>query len=420
MYFQRNLIASGAVLILVFILITNNVYSQGNSNGNANSNNNANGNALKWETQGNNADTSHFIGTTNPIALKMRTNNVERLKITKDGKFGIGISNPLEKFELQGSIKLTGDVVFSDYADANDTIGKFLMVDENGRTNPVTLEDLQKNLYAGPIGDQSLDYCAILGVQQNPIWSNGPNKIFSYCPDVFVGIGTNDPQKQLDVRGTTQTQLLQVGREYAPFSLMSGVRIGVTNASLLALGQYDPQSQNLHKALDFRSSGELKINYKELQNGSTGNILSINSESDNVLNLNEQGLLEINYLGQNSAFIVRSESQSRKILQLDNNGLLRARRIKIDADTWADFVFEEDYSLMPLADLKIYIDDKGHLPNVPSEKELAEEGLDLAQMNKLLMQKIEELTLYILEQNDKSEELEKKIEELQEQISKLK
>lgn len=56
--------------IIGLILISNRAYSQGNSGGNANNNNNANGNALKWETQGNNADTVDFIGTTNPTAFK--------------------------------------------------------------------------------------------------------------------------------------------------------------------------------------------------------------------------------------------------------------------------------------------------------------------------------------------------------------
>ena len=411
------------VLICLFgtiALISSNAFSQGNSNGNANPNNNANGNAIKWETQGNNADTSHFIGTTNPIALKMRTNNVERVRITNDGKFGIGISNPLEKFELQGNFKLSGDVIFSDYADVNDSTGKLLFVDQNGRTFPKTLDQLKNDLYAAPIGDLPASLCKIQGVQQNPTWSNGPNKIFSYCPDVFVGIGTNDPQKQLDVRGTTQTRILEVGREYSNFSLISGYREGVASASLLSLGQYNPQTQTERLALGLTSSGELSLNYEELQQGSTGEILSINSEGDNVLKVNDEGNLYLNYLGQGQALTIRSESENRKLLQLENSGLLRARRVKIDLDNWADFVFMENYQLMPLEELRTYVQTNKHLPNVPSEKELQEEGLDLGEMNKILMQKIEELTLYILEQGEKSEELEKKIEELQIQILELK
>ena len=65
-----------------------------------------------------------------------------------------------------------------------------------------------------------------------------------------------------------------------------------------------------------------------------------------------------------------------------------------------------------MADLKQveeFIEENGHLPNVPSAQELTEEGLDLYEMNKILMEKVEELTLYIIEQNKKIEELEEKM-----------
>lgn len=416
-----NLITVTVCLFGILFLISNTAYSQGNSNGNANSNNNANGNAIKWETQGNNADTSDFIGTTNSTALKMRTNNVERMRITKDGKFGIGISNPLERFELQGNFKLSGDVIFSGYADINDTLGKFLFVDKNGRTFTKTLDQLKTDFYALPIDlPEPATYCDVIGVQQSPTWSNGPNKIFSLCPDVFVGIGTNDPQKQLDVRGTTQTRILEVGREYSNYSLISGYRTGVTSSSLFSLGQYNPQTQTEHLALGLKSSGELSLNYKEFQQGSTGEILSINSEGDNVLKINDEGNLHLNYLGQGQALIISSESENRKLLQLENSGMLRARRVKIDLVNWADFVFMEDYELMPLGELRSFVKTNKHLPNVPSEEELQEDGLDLAEMNKILMQKIEELTLYLLEQDEKSNELKKEIEELRKELSELK
>jgi hypothetical protein len=108
-----DVITVSVCVVGVTVLFSGNAFSQGNSNGNSNPNNNANGNALKWETQGNNADSSHFIGTTNSTALKIRTNNVERMRISKDGKFGIGISNPLEKFELQGNLKLSDTMIKS-------------------------------------------------------------------------------------------------------------------------------------------------------------------------------------------------------------------------------------------------------------------------------------------------------------------
>ena len=379
------------------------------------------GDGSEWDTNGNSCDTSAFIGTVNQSDLRFRTNNIERMRLTDDGKFGIGVTNPLEKLELQGNFKLSGDAIFSNYADANDSLGKFLFVDQNGKTFPKTLDQLKNDLYAAPIGDLPASICKLQGIQQNPTWSNGPNKIFSFCPEVFVGIGTNDPQKSLDVRGTTQTRSLEVGREYSNFSLISGFRTGVTNTSILSLGQYDPQTQYEHVALDLKSSGELYLRYRNIQGSTTpATILNIHTNGADVLKLNEAGRFELEYLGYGPALIIRSENANREILRLENHGLLRARRVKIDLDTWADFVFMENYQLMPLGELRSFIQKNKHLPNVPSEEELQEEGLDLAEMNKILMQKIEELTLYILEQGEKSEELENKIEALQIQISELK
>lgn len=69
---------------------------------------------------------------------------------------------------------------------------------------------------------------------------------------------------------------------------------------------------------------------------------------------------------------------------------------------WADYVFDDDYLLMSLSELEEYIKEHKHLPGVPSAATVAEEGIDLAEMNKILLEKIEELTLRVIE-------LEKKI-----------
>jgi hypothetical protein len=102
-----------------------------------------------------------------------------------------------------------------------------------------------------------------------------------------------------------------------------------------------------------------------------------------------------------------------KILQLEPNGLLRGRQIKLDLDNWADCVFEEDYVLMPLDEVESFVKTEKHLPNVPSEEELIEDGLDVEEMNKILMMKVEELTLYLIDQNKSIEELKAKVIELE-------
>jgi Bacterial shufflon protein, N-terminal constant region len=79
---------------------------------------------------------------------------------------------------------------------------------------------------------------------------------------------------------------------------------------------------------------------------------------------------------------------------------------------WADHVFASNYSLMPLKEVENFIKTNKHLPNIPSAKEMVEEGLDVATMNAKLLEKIEELTLHVIKQ-------EKDIENLNSVIKKL-
>ncbi len=81
--------------------------------------------------------------------------------------------------------------------------------------------------------------------------------------------------------------------------------------------------------------------------------------------------------------------------------------------TWADYVFQKEYNLKSLAEVEQYITDNGHLPNVPSAKEVQENGIALGEMAKIQQEKIEELTLYIIELNKKLEQQGKMIQELQ-------
>jgi len=86
--------------------------------------------------------------------------------------------------------------------------------------------------------------------------------------------------------------------------------------------------------------------------------------------------------------------------QLAVVGHIRTCEILVDQDIWPDYVFSEDYKLMSLEEIRTYIKKEGHLPNIPSAKEVEANGLDLGEMNKLLLEKIEELALYILLQED--------------------
>lgn len=79
-------------------------------------------------------------------------------------------------------------------------------------------------------------------------------------------------------------------------------------------------------------------------------------------------------------------------------GKIIAEGVKVDLHTnWPDYVFDKDYPLMSLADMKQYIEREGHLPDVPSAKEVQANGIDLGEMNAILLRKIEENTLLLIE-----------------------
>ena len=90
-------------------------------------------------------------------------------------------------------------------------------------------------------------------------------------------------------------------------------------------------------------------------------------------------------------------------------------RIRPDLSNTADFVFEEDYQLMPLSEVESNIKANKHLPGIPSAKQMVENGVSVAEMQANLLQKIEELTLYMIAQNKKIETQNKKIMRLESQ-----
>ncbi len=89
------------------------------------------------------------------------------------------------------------------------------------------------------------------------------------------------------------------------------------------------------------------------------------------------------------------------------NGIILASEVKVstEANQVPDYVFKEDYQLTSLADLEEYIKTNSHLPEVPSAEEIEANGLELAKMNLLLLKKIEELTLYVINQQKEIEYL---------------
>lgn len=125
---------------------------------------------------------------------------------------------------------------------------------------------------------------------------------------------------------------------------------------------------------------------------------------------------------------VNASNGTGYLMQLNNNGekfrinadgrtyvdnILTAKEIRVRTNVWADNVFDDEYELMSLSDVENYINENNHLPKVPSEAEIVSGELNVGEMQRLQMEKIEELTLYVIEQEKEIKDLNERLERLE-------
>lgn len=112
------------------------------------------------------------------------------------------------------------------------------------------------------------------------------------------------------------------------------------------------------------------------------------------------------------------ESGGNTNFQVMGDGRVFAREVEVTLANFPDYVFAKDYYLMPLSELKKYIKDNHHLPNIPSAKEVEENGMGMGELNLKQVEKIEELTLYILQLDERLQKLEAENAALKQQLKK--
>ncbi|MBS7256731.1 hypothetical protein KHA98_22360 [Flavobacterium branchiicola] len=208
----------------------------------------------------------------------------------------------------------------------------------------------------------------------------------------FVGIGTNAPET-----------LLNVNIGSGGLDGIAGIRVGgLSNYSSLELGidgDYDGMIRSFGNNINYYA-GHWKTkgipatedhshNWYTSKKGST-------DWSSVKMTLNSDGNLGIGTINPKN--------------KLDVKGTVHAQEVKVDMKDWSDFVFKKEYILPTLAEVEKHITEKGHLKNIPNEEEVLKNGINLGEMNAKLLQKIEELTLYSIQQNKKIEEQSKEIE----------
>ncbi len=197
-----------------------------------------------------------------------------------------------------------------------------------------------------------------------------------------VGIGTTTPAAKLDVAGNAliNGEHRVNGRIVASTTSNEGGSISLTNFSKTASG-----------------TASEWVFYN--MTGAYGNSLQFWNYGTNV------GGSKFTILDGGNVGIGTSVPDEK----LAVNGTVHAKEVKVDLLNWPDYVFENNYKLLPLHELEQKIKQAKHLPEIPSAKEVEENGVLLGDMNKKLLQKVEELTLYIIDQNKINEKQDKEI-----------
>lgn len=132
-----------------------------------------------------------------------------------------------------------------------------------------------------------------------------------------------------------------------------------------------------------------------------------------IFSARENGKILMGVNAYNSSLASCTDCSNYRLFVKDG---IKTEKIKVEfasANGWADYVFSDDYKLLPLHEVKKFITQNKHLPEIPSADEVVKNGVELKEMNVLLLKKIEELTLHLIDLNEKLEKQDKKIQQLE-------
>lgn len=207
-----------------------------------------------------------------------------------------------------------------------------------------------------------------------------------------VGIGTIEPSEKLEINGNILLNSFNVGNENGLFFRNGFSSVNKYNMSILAFDHNNDSSPD-----------GLSVNGWDGISFSTGS--NIRNER---MKITQTGNVGIGTANPDSKLTVK--------------GSIHAEEVKVDLAIAPDYVFEKyydgystlksEYKMPTLQEVEAYTKENKHLPEVPSAQEIKENGLKLGEMNAILLQKVEELTLYLIEQNKEIEKLKTKVDEL--------
>lgn len=284
--------------------------------------------------------------------------------LPSSGNVGIGTTSPTERLTVNGSARIDSTLTVRDsmVVDRDAHIGSDLRVDGN-----TTLEG---SLTLNAFRDSTLEEDAVLLIDENGTVKSAGSSLRNlvYSDSEFI------PCKDENGGNTTPASPVWLngpGKLYTSHHCVPDILVGID--------QNNPESK-LH--------------------------ISVNADKDTHPLIVDRK--------------ITGTTERYKLMQLDHTGLLYAREIKVNLNQlWPDYVFAENYELMPLEELKEYISENNHLPNVPAACEMEETGINVAQSNVMLMEKVEELTLYMLQMKEQLDAQKKLLDQQQELIIQL-
>jgi len=195
---------------------------------------------------------------------------------------------------------------------------------------------------------------------------------------------------------------------------------------------YSQYNTNLgYKAGDAVSTGHKNVMVGEragAANNGSGNIFigsyaGKNETGSNTLVISNDTIKNTIYgdLSKRRVAIATNLFPTDTMYRLIIEGKVIAREYKATQTMpWPDYVFQKDYTLLPLSSLQLFLEQNNRLPNVPSAEEVRTDGIELAKMNAILLEKIEELTLYLLNQQQQLNNQQTQIDTLNQKLKKLK
>ncbi|MEN2401784.1 hypothetical protein GKZ90_0018490 [Flavobacterium sp. MC2016-06] len=251
------------------------------------------------------------------------------------------------------------------------------------------------NTYDVP-GSSGLDLHWYGGMRFGDVTSNSVMQI----TNGKVGIGNTNPAVKLDVIGTISSyEPLALGATVNSFQLINQRSGNVgENTIINRLWTYRDKTLNNWYSARIHDGISIDDSYK------TPNVDTQTWwERDPLDNIQSWGNNAETYLTINKGNV--GIGIKTPINKLDVNGTIHSKEVKVDMTGWSDFVFKKEYSLPTLTEVEKQINEKGHLENIPSEEEVLKNGINLGEMNSKLLQKIEELTLYMIDVNKKVKEL---------------